>query len=143
MTIAQELTDLQTINAAISGVVKAPVARPESVPTAHLPTLLLRPGAGAVAHSARGMVTTARTYEGLALVAGPLEGRAVDAAITAGEALMQSLVDTYSALIEDTPVLSTSGAVITAYRDSGDATQLIEYGDQRFVGFTFAIDLWS
>jgi hypothetical protein len=145
MNIAQIIVDLQAYHAGLDSVKSAPATRPVSVPSANCPCILLRPGSTEIRAFARAISETTIRVEGICLIGGPLEGIAVSGVIDLGETVRSELVTLYEDLISNAALgeLPTSMARVISYADSGEASALIEYENQRYLGFTFTVSLWS
>jgi hypothetical protein len=142
MSIVSTITALQALHATIGGVISAPATRPVDRFNASLPCILVRPGALTMNSEARGIVGKVRSYEGVALVTLPNQGRGVSEGITKAQTLMDAFSAFYEAHIESNTALSTGGQV-TGYRDGGEPAALIAYGADEFEGFTFSVDVWE
>lgn len=141
MSIATTIAALQALHAAISGVTSAPTDRPESVAPARLPCVIVRPGPLQVTADGRQLAGKTRSYEGIALVALPNQGRGIAEGLAKSQALMEAFVAAYEAQIEG-EALSTGG-VVAGYRDGGEPPSLLTYGAAEFEGFTFTVDVWE
>lgn len=141
-TIAQEIADLQAFHATVAGIETAPdPGRPVSVPGAHLPAILLRPGPARIEPQARGITRYVRTYRGVALCVLLNAGRGTEDGIVKVQTLMDALAAAYDARIEAGTELSTSGSVIRSYADDGEGETVMEYGTLSYEGFTFTVEL--
>jgi hypothetical protein len=142
MGIAATIAALQALHKTVSGVTNADVDRPVAVAGATLPRIVVRPGALTIGGDARGSAEKRRSYEGIALVLPPNQGRGVSEGLTKSHALMDAFAAFYEAQIEGSAALSTGG-IIVGYRDSGEPQGLLQYGADEFEGFTFTVEVWE
>jgi hypothetical protein len=142
MGIAATIAALQALHKTISGVTNADVDRPVAAAPASLPRIIVRPGALAMTSDGRSSTERRRSYEGIALVLLPNQGRGVSEGLTKSQTLMDAFATFYEAQIEASAALSTGGIVV-GYRDGGEPQALLSYGADDFEGFTFSVDVWE
>ena len=142
MGIATTIAALQALHATVGGVTSAPTARPVDVALAALPCIIVRPGALTVSRDGRSLAGKVRSYEGVALVVAPNQGRGVSEGLARSHALMDAFAAFYEGLIEGGADLSTGGVVV-GYRDGGEPSALIGYGASELEGFTFTVEVWE
>jgi hypothetical protein len=140
--ITATIAALQALHATISGVRNADVDRPVTVAAASLPRIIVRPGALAMTRDGRSSTEKRRSYEGIALVMTPNQGRGVSEGLTKSHTLMDTFAACYEAQIEGAAALSTGG-IIVGYRAGGEPQGLLQYGADEFEGFTFTVEVWE
>lgn len=142
MGITTTIAALQALHKTVSGVTNADVDRPVAVAPASLPRIIVRPGALTMTSDGRSSTEKRRSYEGIALVLLPNQGRGVSEGLTKSHTLMDTFAAFYAAQIEGSAALSTGGIVV-GYRDGGEPQGLLQYGADEFEGFTFTVEVWE
>jgi hypothetical protein len=138
MSISSVIEALQTKNAAIDGIVSAPMALPDSLDTIDLPAAVVWPGAGTAERVGAGLVRHEMEYRVNVYVAPVGQGTAAGS-YSQAVSLLQAFIDAY---LSDP---SLSGAIDHS-RVTHNGLQVLEYAGQSYRGFTvrlMAVEKWE
>jgi hypothetical protein len=147
MSISLVIAALQTRNAAITGIAKAPTAYPGSLNTAHLPLVLVWPAASQSHQNSIGDLRRSdRTYNLDVYVAPVAQGQGVDQEIQNSITLLQRFIDAYanaedSDLIGGSPQATIKASEQSPIQDTGIV--VLKYAGTDYHGFRLQVGVYE